>query len=200
MVLFLKMRTSLFLPTYFALLAIFFVGCGDDNLGCPAPEARSTYPDQTYGTTEGEIIKNLSFVAADGDLTFQAIREDTSNRLLLISTAAGWCATCREEQPKLQDLFETYGEQGLTVLVSVFEDQNGSPATLEYAQAWANSYELTFPVVADPPFVFSDYYNTESTPMNMIVDLNTMEILFNRTGFDASAVEAIIERSIGGCE
>ncbi len=173
---------------------------GDDDLLCPVPEARAAYPEVPYGLADGDVIDNLSFVNMDGSFTFQDIRADETTRLLLISTAAGWCATCIEEQPKLEELFQTYGEQGLTVLVSVFEDQNSTPATAEYAQSWTDSYELTFPVVADPDFVLADYYDTSMTPMNMIIDLNTMEIIFNREGFDRSAVEAVIERSIGGCE
>ena len=37
----------------------------------------------------------------------QDIYKATDEDLLLLVTAAGWCTACREEQPALEDLYQT---------------------------------------------------------------------------------------------
>ena len=152
------------------------------------------YPSGPYGTSEGSIIENLSFVAPDDTpLALGDIYADGNNALLLVATAAGWCTACIEEQPALQDLANTYGSEGLYVLVSIFEDANFIPATAALAAAWKSQYALDVTVVADPPFVLDAYYDSSLTPMNMLVDVSAMKILRTSTGWDRGAIEAIIE-------
>lgn len=161
------------------------------------PVNRTEYPEGPYGVADGSVIDNHSFVRPDGStLDFQSIREDESKSLLLISTAAGWCTACIEEQGFLEAQYNEKGDDGLTVLVSLFEDRDFQPADPDLVEAWIETHDLTFPVVADAPFVLGDYYDPEVTPMNMLVDLNTMEILHIVTGTDQSAIEALIDRSL----
>ena len=51
-------------------------------------------------------------------------------------------------------------------------------------------------MVADIDFVLDDYYDSELTPMNMFVDVNTMEIIKITTGWDQSLVDAIVEAKL----
>jgi hypothetical protein len=39
----------------------------------------------------------------------------------------------------------------------------------------------------------SDYYDSSLTPLNMLVDVSSMKILTANTGWDESAVTAIVE-------
>ena len=57
-----------------------------------------------------------------------------------MTTSAEWCTACIKEQPKLEDLYQEYGEQGLEVMVSMFQDDQFSPATPEVAQLWKNRF------------------------------------------------------------
>lgn len=180
------------------LLGVLAVGCttgtGDDGT---EPADRTVYPEGPFGTAEGAAIENHLFLQPDGaDLDFQALRSDESASLLLLSTAAGWCTACIEEQGFLESQYNDRKADGLVVMVSVFEDQSFQPADAELAANWVESYNVTFPVVADPAFVLSEYYDESVTPMNMLVDLDTMEILHIVTGTDQSAIEALIEASL----
>ncbi len=130
------------------------------------------------------------------DLDFQSIRSDENAALLLLSTAAGWCTACIEEQGFLESQFNEKKDAGLTVLVTLFEDRDFQPSDPALAAAWRDTHELTFPVVSDAPFVLSEYYDVSVTPMNMLVDLNTMEILHIVTGADQSAIEALVDASL----
>jgi len=155
---------------------------------------RGEYPSGPFGTSEGSVIEPLIFVKPDGQpLGFEEIQSDDTNRLMLVSTSAGWCTACIEEQPALAELHERYSGRGLFVMVTLFEDSNFQPADARFADDWVTKYKLPFAVVADPDFQFKEYYDSRQTPMNMIVDLSSMQIVKIILGTDSSALENIIE-------
>lgn len=155
---------------------------------------RGEYPSGPFGTSEGSVIEPLTFVKPDGQpLGFEEIQSDDTNRLMLVSTSAGWCTACIEEQPALAELHERYSGRGLFVMVTLFEDSNFQPADARFADDWVTKYKLPFAVVADPDFQFKEYYDSRQTPMNMIVDLSSMQIVKIILGTDSSALENIIE-------
>ena len=82
------------------------------------------------------------------------------------------------------------------MLVALFEDNSFQAADTELAGEWVETHDVTFPVVADPEFQMSAYYDVSVTPMNMLVYLNAMEILHIVTGTDSSAIEALIDASL----
>lgn len=158
---------------------------------------REGYPAAPYGVTAESVIENHTFTGVDGQpVTFQDIYADGANRLLLISTAAGWCTACIEEQPKLQDLHETFAEQGLVVVLSYFEDADYNRATPEQAAAWKERHNLELLVVSDPDLQLGAYYDVNLTPMNMIVDIPSMEIVWLTTGWDQSTIDALIQSKL----
>lgn len=162
-------------------------------------ESRSNYPSGPFGIEVCDRIENLSFTTTDEKtLSLQDIRSNPDARLLLISTSAGWCAACIEEQPVLEDLYNTRNEKGLEVMVALFQDAVYSPASAALAQQWTDQFELNLKVVADPAkdtgdleFALSPYYDTNLTPMNMLVDLESMTILEINVGWNIEMVSII---------
>ncbi len=178
-------------------LAVALVGCGSTEDGSGAPGDRSQYPAGPYGKTEGSVIANLEFQKADGSpFSLRDVQADEKNRVLLVTTTAGWCTACREEQPKLKQLHSEYAGRGLVIVAAMFEDNDFEKATLAHVQGWQEQYQLPFPVVLDANFQFGAYYDRQLTPMNMIVDVDTMEILQISTGFDEQLVRAMIEGNL----
>jgi hypothetical protein len=181
-------HTSSVVALLLGLSACAGAGSGDET------SDRSSYPAGPYGTAQGDVIEDLAFSTSTGEaFGLGDIFADTSTKLLLLSTAAGWCTACIEEQGALEELSQTHGPDGLEVMVALFEDRDYQAATPALAEEWTQEYGLTFPVVIDPEFVLADYYDEALTPMNMIVDVNTMTILRISTGWDPSAITAIIE-------
>ena len=82
------------------------------------------------------------------------------------------------------------------VWVTLFENDDYAPATLRDVAAWVRRYDLTFPVVLDAPFVMSAYYDRNSTPMNMLVNLETMQIVHIAIGSVDSNFENILEANL----
>lgn len=194
-----------FLALRLALPAVLLLttmsGCADEEAAaCGALTAvpRPAYPAAPYGTAAGTTLANLSFADPNGTATvdLQSLRASGDKRLLMVITSAGWCSACIEEQPELNRLYDTYKDCGLEVLLTVFEDDQTSPATPALAAQWKSSYNNTFPVVADAPFVLKDYYDDSYTPMVMFVDLETMEILSIATGQVDQSTEGFIQQQL----
>lgn len=199
-------RSDLLSLSLSAMLTCFIAGCGasePSELICDSASAQCAdgaptgYPAGPFGVSTGQTLENLSFVDISGaPLSLEDLRTQGDKTLLLISTTAGWCTACREEAPKLESLYQEFGCDGLEVMVAYFEDQNFQPAQLIHAQQWQMQYGLSHTVVADTPNAFSAYYDTAAAPMNMIVDLCTMEILSIDTGFDESKVRSVIQTNL----
>ena len=94
---------------------------GEEDNGAPAD--RTTYPEGPYGANEGDVVENHTLIkpAEDDDGTVVGedfflgadIRENTDNKLLLISSGAGWCIACQEEQPKLETFYNNFKAKGI---------------------------------------------------------------------------------------
>lgn len=169
-----------------------------DNAECENNQTRDVYPTENLGVNEGQVIDNLSFTNIDGtEFSLDAdIYKTPTTELLLLVTAAGWCTACREEQPALEDLYQTYASSGLEVVVAVFEDNNYNAVTPEFAGAWRDSYALTFPVVADIEFKLGAYYDPSLTPMAMLVDVDSMTILNIQIGAQPATLETLIQSQL----
>ena len=192
-------------PKYFRLLflliSISLFACGSETEGgegvCTDSADRSGYPEGDYGVKEGDTLANHSFQDSDGnEFALGRLYQDSAARLLLISTGAGWCTACIEEQPQLEAWAAKYKDQGLKVVMTVFEDANTIAADVAYANKWKSENNLTIPVLADGDAQFSSYYDASLAPMNMIVEACTMKIVRIIIGADASAIEAIIEAKL----
>lgn len=181
-------------------LVLLAAACGGDKDGTlPLPaSSRVTYPAGPYGKTDGAILENLSFVTSEGQpFVLNDVFEDPNNKLLLISTSAGWCTACIEEQKAFNDRHRDWAGKGLYIMVAMFEDRDYKPAKADDAALWKRAHGLMYPVLADEPFAFEDYYDSTLTPMNMFVDVDTMKILRITTGADISVVDAFIQSRLG---
>lgn len=179
-----------------AFLALVLLGCeGEGAQGLTESSDRSQYPG--FGKEEGAILAPLQFELPDGTpFSLADMYHDPKNRIMMLSTSAGWCTACIEEQPKLVALHEEFAERGLFMVIALFEDDQFQPANAALANRWKRRYALPFAVVADADFQLGSYYNRELTPMTMLVNVDTMQILKITTGFPESEVRAILNAAL----
>lgn len=183
-------------PTLSLLGALALAACGgSETTGGAGGADRSTYPAGPYGTTEGSILANLEFIDTEGmPWSLGQVHADPSRKLMLITTSAGWCTACIEEQPALKERHTTYSGRGLSIVLATFENENFQPADVAYVKrSWKERFDLPFTVVVDPSFKLGAYYDESLTPMNMVVEVETMKILRIMTGFDAAVIDAILD-------
>jgi hypothetical protein len=170
------------------------VGCTEDydSLASTALPGGSV----DFGTEAGSIIAPLEFVAHEGPMSLYDVYAEPANRALLLTTAAGWCTACIEEQSALQTLYNDYAGQGVEIMVTVFEKGDYEPADANFAKQWKRRYELTYPVVADPAFIMRSYYpsgDSSITPILLVIDVATMTIMERFIGFEDRVVRALVD-------
>jgi hypothetical protein len=156
------------------------------------------YPAGPYGKAVGSIVENLTFYdpAAGAEVSLSSLYQHPDKKVLLLTSGAGWCAACKEEAVEMKGQYSEYGEQGLEIWSTLFQDYNGSAPTEAFWQQWKAQLSPNYPLLLDADFVLEPYFNPESAPMNMIIVLETMEITLLETGFDPAVVEAELKKHL----
>ncbi len=180
---------------------------GDEPIDPGQDFAAIEYPEGPYGNREGAIIPNLQFLgwrepaaAAYDPAEFETVRlSDFYNpdgrrgntKVLLLNASAIWCSVCRSEMRHFQqnDLYRQYKERGLEIVGILFEDNNYNPAKPEDLVAWGSprNFDIQFPLVLDPGFKIGAFFISDATPLNLLVDAETMQIIDATMGYDPSA-------------
>ncbi len=109
---------------------------------------------------------------------------DYSGKVILFNFSADWCGPCRDEAPHLEELYNEYKDRGFQVITLLL---SGPP------YIWAQTYNLTFPVLDDTSESIWDDYGERYIPLNVIIDSNFV-IRYKQSGFDESEIRAIIEQ------
>lgn len=178
-------------------------------------EPACDYPTGPYGTETGDMVENFEFEGyADPDylckpaaalkmdlstkrtLSFKdyycnSTCPDQKRRLLWVIVSAGWCGPCQEEVAATQAQFEQGAIDPRVHLINlIYETDKATPITEEFTQLWAenNLFTLSFPIGMDPTFRMAAYFDRDAVPFNMLVDLETMRIIFRQTGSNLPAV------------
>jgi len=92
--------------------------------------------------------------------------EDLRGKAVIINLWTSWCPPCRAEMPALQNVYELFEEDGLEILAvnSTIQD------TPDAAQAFAEEYGLSFPILLDMDGAVSELYQLKSLPTTYFVD------------------------------
>ncbi|HET7541931.1 MAG TPA: hypothetical protein VFK05_18785 [Polyangiaceae bacterium] len=173
-------------------------GAGGAAVAAPVPAtpAWTPYPAGPYGTSRGAIIENLSFLGwKRPDLSgydtskFETIKLSdfydpdgrTGVKLLAINASAVWCSVCRREylEMKSNDTYATLRPLGLEILGTLFEDNASFPAQPSDLKTWSgpSTFAVKFPMALDPGFKLGAYFDSDATPLNMLIDVRTMTIV-----------------------
>ena len=111
------------------------------NVGSPAPDFQ---------------LKTLS-----GD---EVTLADYAGDVVVVNFWATWCPPCRAEMPGIQTVYNTYKDQGLTVLaVNAQEDE-------DTIQAFLTETGFTFPILPDPYGQAIREYGVRSFPATFVID------------------------------
>lgn len=196
------------------VLGLTSAGCGSNkpelppDLGAPASCVTPGYPAGPYGTEPGATVRNACFrgfaaperseLAEDtleplalGDFFDPDGERDT--RVLLLNTAALWCAACQIEHRTLPEHYRALAPRGLAVMTAVFQNERYEPAELGDVVAWVETFGTNFPIVLDPGYSFGLYASAETAPLNLVVDPRSMTILEKFVGDQPAVMWPYIE-------
>ncbi|MFO7181365.1 MAG: hypothetical protein DIU78_021865 [Pseudomonadota bacterium] len=168
------------------------------------------YPDGPYGTEPGAVIRNACFsgfraphrVAHTPEglepiaLSDYHDPEGDAVRLLVLNTAALWCAACRIEHESLPRYLEPLRPRGLVFLSAVFQDERHEPADFDDLVLWIETFDTRFPIVLDPGYSFGLYASAETAPLNLVVDPKTMTILAKFVGDQPAVMWPFVEAEL----
>jgi peroxiredoxin len=85
-------------------------------------------------------------------------------QVVMINFWATWCGPCRQEMPKLDEIFARYEAAGFTLLgVNIDEDS-------ARAQRLADELGVSFPLLFDDEQSVSRRYDVQAMPMTVMVD------------------------------
>jgi hypothetical protein len=174
------------------------------------------YPAGPYGTTRGATIQNLEFMGwrqpdlANYDVAkFEKIRlSDFYNpdgrsdvKLLAINASAVWCSVCRAEYEDMNTsgTYEKYRAEGVEILGTLFQDNSYYPAQPSDLTNWgdAPTHDVKFPLVLDPGFKMGAYFDSDATPLNMVVDVRSMTIVLVTMGYSTTywgTIQALLDK------
>jgi peroxiredoxin len=85
-------------------------------------------------------------------------------QVVMINFWATWCGPCREEMPKLDQLYRQYQKTGFTLLGVNIDD---NPAN---ALSMAKKLGVTFPVLFDRDKQASKLYKVDAMPSTVLID------------------------------
>ena len=174
------------------------------------------YPAGPYGTARGAIIENLEFlgwkdpVASNYDVAnMEKVRLSdfynpdgrNSLKLLAVNASAVWCSVCRSEYEDMNanGTYKTFNDEGVQILGTLFEDSSYFPAQPSDLTRWGqvSNHAVKFPLVLDPGFKMGAYFDSDATPLNMVIDVRTMTIVLVTMGYSTtywSSVQALLDK------
>ena len=133
------MKTIVYLLTILAMTL---------SLMTNAESIKGKAPDFTLNSNQG---KNLRM-------------SDLRGQVVMVNFWASWCGPCRQEMPKLEELYQRYKKAGFTVLgVNVEEDNKEAKRLLK-------EVKVDFPILYDTKSLASKLYKVDAMPTTVIVD------------------------------
>jgi thiol-disulfide isomerase/thioredoxin len=136
-------------------------------------QAKDTAPDFNLRSPSGERL-NLQKMLKDGPV--------------LLDFWATWCKPCVKAMPKLQEIHETYGDMGLTI-VGVNED---GPRSQPKVKPFMRARKLTFQIGLDPDGGLMKRMRVTALPTTLLIDRDG-EIVYRQAGFSKGSEAGLIE-------
>jgi thiol-disulfide isomerase/thioredoxin len=120
---------------------------------------------------------------------------DYKGKVVVLDFYATWCEPCRAETPRLVQLQQQYGEQGLQVIglnVGGIDDREQVPA---FAKEFGIKYPLAYP---DDDFADSQLGNNQNIPQAFVFD-RTGNMIKRFVGYSDSSgaeLEQVVKASL----
>ncbi len=150
-------------------------------------------PGIARGVEVGDQVPEYKAPDLDG---VEIALDDLRGKVVLINVWATWCGPCRVEMPPIQRSYDRFKERGFTVIaVSI----DAGPGYREKVSAFAEEFELKFPILLDPDGRIARVLQTVGVPETFVVDREgkIVKRLIGAADWDSPANQALIEQLLG---
>jgi hypothetical protein len=110
---------------------------------------------------------------------------------------AGWCGACDEYAPQANQMWQQYASQGLQLIFVLGEDPQGNPPSGAYCKQWAQSHQVTAPVMLDAGWKGLDSKIASggySLPWDYILDGDDMTFVWESVNWSSDALNGQIQK------
>jgi len=119
--------------------------------------------DAKEGLLVGDIAPNFTLTTLSGETVSLA---DYRGQAVLINFWATWCGPCRREMPDFNSIYAAEQDRGFVVLAINQEE------SAEQAQAFAEEFEVSFPILLDESGEVGQLYQVRGLPTSYLIDGN----------------------------
>ncbi|WP_247728675.1 cytochrome c biogenesis protein CcdA [Halovivax limisalsi] len=116
------------------------------------------------GVAIGEPAPDYSAETLDGETV--RLSQFEGEKVVMLNIWATWCDPCREEMPKLQQLYEQYSDDGLVVVGASIDDTGSSQEIKQFV----DDTGVTFTTLHDPNRRVVRTFQTIGTPSTVLID------------------------------
>jgi thiol-disulfide isomerase/thioredoxin len=123
------------------------------------------------GLRPGDLAPELQWTGPDGsaqvlrDLDGNPVRlADLRGKLVWLNFWASWCPPCQGETPVLRDTYDAYKDRGLAIVGVAVQE-----TTPDDVKAYANRYELGYPIAFDATADIFNKYRIFALPTQVLI-------------------------------
>jgi len=130
-------------------------------------QSESESPEVAEDTeeVEQEPIAAPDFTVLDGEGN-EVHLSDFAGKPVVINFWATWCGPCKSELPAFDEMYQTYGEDMVFLMLNVTD---GSRDTVDSVKAFVGENGFSFPVYYDTTLMASAMYGASSIPLTVFI-------------------------------
>ncbi len=157
------MPDQAYLTSRLKLLLVVVLGLGGLGLGLTDTPVSRYVQSFLAAPREGAPAPNFTLSTLDNEtITLSDLR----GQVIILNLWTSWCPPCREEMPTLNEVYQTYKDDGLVVLAVNSTVQDREAAAREFAA----EYAFDFPILLDHDGIVTRAYQLQSLPTTFFID------------------------------
>lgn len=168
------------------------------------PDSTAAQPDPEESADQTEAAENQLPAAIDFTLTDQYgnshTLSDYKGKTVFLNFWATWCPPCRAEMPDIQELYETYDQEGddALVILGVASPGIGGEKTEDGVKEFLEENGYTYPVLMDTTGEQFMNYGVFSFPTTFMIDRDGNVFGYVSGQLSKDMMKSIIQQTMDG--